>query len=347
MDVEPNPGPQHINISDLPTPSKLLFNQAKRTRLKLTRYQSHTINLLAYTNNNLIPNGLTPKCTPAIHSNNPSFWNKWQENLDILAQLQLDLLLKETNNNVTQLQSTFLKQKEELRTSLNHDSTYAELVAIIETMAFKLQLNLDKLHDKKLNIMLQSKNNTTHPVPCIRQSTEANNLSNNELTIPLADNSPGSLLNQEPILQPISSDTVNNNIEFTNPEYPNITDEDGDVAQEFYLEFGGKMIQYVPKVFTTEQFLATLQQQKEESNSLTDAISDNKTPLTASPGHHERITIHPSSTNTPPHSQKKRKNRQTRSRKKTNISNPQPEDTVINLCNVQLSDAEIKLLSEV
>ena len=102
MDVEPNPGPQHINISDLPTPSKLLFNQAKRTRLKLTRYQSHTINLLAYTNNNLIANGLTPKCTPAIHSNNPSFWNKWQENLDILAQLQLDLLLKETNNNVTQ-----------------------------------------------------------------------------------------------------------------------------------------------------------------------------------------------------------------------------------------------------
>jgi len=130
-----------------------------------------------------------------------------------------------------------------------------------------------------------------------------------------------------------------------NPEYPNTTDEDGDVAQEFYLEFGGKMFQYDPKVFTTEQFLATLQQQKEESNSLTDAISDNKTPLTASPSHHERTTTHPSSTNTPPHSQKKRKNRRTRSRKRTNISNPQPEDTVINLSNVQLSDAEIKLLS--
>ena len=145
-------------------------------------------------------------------------------------------------------------------------------------MVFKLQLNLDKLRDKKLNNELQSKNNTTHPVPCIRQSTEANNLNNTELTIPLADNSPGSILNQEPILQPISSDTVNNNIEFTNPEYPNITDEDGDVAQEFYLEFGCKVFQYDPKVFTTEQFLATLQQQKEESNSLTDAISDNKTP---------------------------------------------------------------------
>ena len=184
MDVVPIPGPQHINISDLPTSSKLLFNQAKRTRLKLTRYLSHPINFLAYTNNNLIPKGLTPKCTPAIHSNNPSFWNKWQENLDILAKLQLDLLLKETNNNVTQLQSTFLKQKEELRTSLNHDSTYAKLVAIIETMAFKLQLNLDKLRDKKLNNELQSKNNTTHPAPCIRQSTEANNLNNTELTIP-------------------------------------------------------------------------------------------------------------------------------------------------------------------
>jgi len=94
------------------------------------------------------------------------------------------------------------------------------------------------------------------------------------------------------------------------------------------------MFQYDPKVFTTEQFLATLQQQKEESNSLTDAISDNKTPLTASPGYHERTTIHLSSTNTPPHSQKKRKNCRTRSRKRTNISNPQPEDTVINLSNV-------------
>ena len=56
------------------------------------------------------------------------------------------------------------------------------------------------------------------------------------------------------------------------------------------------MFQYDPKVSTTEQFLATLQQQKEESNSLTDAISDNKTPLTASPGHHERTTTHPPST---------------------------------------------------
>ena len=47
MDVEPNPGPQQIRISNLPNSIKLLFNQVKRTRLKITRYQSHLDNLLA------------------------------------------------------------------------------------------------------------------------------------------------------------------------------------------------------------------------------------------------------------------------------------------------------------
>ena len=88
---------------------KILFNQAKITRLKITRYQSRLDNLLAYKNNNLIPKGLKPKCTPAIHSCNPSFWSKWRENLDNLASVQLDLLLDETNNCIRQLKSTFDK----------------------------------------------------------------------------------------------------------------------------------------------------------------------------------------------------------------------------------------------
>ena len=122
MDVEPNPGPQQISISNLPNSIKLLFNQAKRTRLKITRYQSRLDNLLAYKNNNLIPKGLKPKCTPAIHSCNPSFWSKWRENLDNLASVQLDLLLDEINNCIRQLKSTFDNQQKELRASLNNDT---------------------------------------------------------------------------------------------------------------------------------------------------------------------------------------------------------------------------------
>ena len=103
MDVELNPCPQQTSISNLSNSIKLLFNQAKRTRLKITRYQSHLDNLLAYKYNNLIPEGLKPKCTPAIHSCNPSSWSKWQKNLDNLASVQLDLLLDETNDCIRQL----------------------------------------------------------------------------------------------------------------------------------------------------------------------------------------------------------------------------------------------------
>ena len=77
MDVEPNRGPQQIIISNrLPAPIKQLFNEARRTKPKINRYQSHSKNLLAY-KRNLTPKGLTPKCTPAIHSNSPLFWKQW------------------------------------------------------------------------------------------------------------------------------------------------------------------------------------------------------------------------------------------------------------------------------
>ena len=160
MDVEPNPGPQQIRISNLPNSIKLLFNQVKRTRLKITRYQSHLDNLLAYKSNNLVPKGLKPKCTPAIHSSNPSFWSKWQKNLDNLASVQLDLLLDETNNCIRQLKSTFDNQQQVLRASLNNDTLNAKLSNDMEDMASKLQLNLNQLRTKKLNNMLHTRTST-------------------------------------------------------------------------------------------------------------------------------------------------------------------------------------------
>ena len=98
MDVESNPGPQRI--SDLPSSTKELFNTVKRTKLKIVRYESHLANFTTYATNNLIPKGLLPKCTPAIYSDNPLFWRKWNENLDNLARKQLQLLLEETHNHI-------------------------------------------------------------------------------------------------------------------------------------------------------------------------------------------------------------------------------------------------------
>ena len=159
MDVEPNPGPQHINISDLPPTTKQFFNQAKRTRLKITRYQSHLDNFLTYKNNNIIPKGLIPKCYPAIHSENPLFWKSWKQNLDTLAITQLDLLIQETYDNITQLNSIFCKQQQQLHTAVGDYSTYRKLTTHLEKMASNLHINLNELRAKKLqNISAISQN---------------------------------------------------------------------------------------------------------------------------------------------------------------------------------------------
>ena len=121
MDVESNPGPQRI--SDLPSSTKELFNTVKRTKLKLVRYESHLANFTTYANNNLIPKGLLPNCTPAIHSDNPLFWRKWNENLDNLARKQLQLLLEETHNHIKVLTILLNNQLENLRASVNNYST--------------------------------------------------------------------------------------------------------------------------------------------------------------------------------------------------------------------------------
>ena len=167
MDVERNPGPQQqINISDLPVSSKALFNSARRKRLKITRYQSHLYNLLTYKINTMIPKGLTPKCHPGRHSNNPLFWQRWNENLKNLAKSQLDLLLEETKNNLALLNSTFSAQKEELRQSLNDDLTYFRLCKHLENMVFNLLTNLNQRRSKKLHNLLRS----NHTAPLLHQS---------------------------------------------------------------------------------------------------------------------------------------------------------------------------------
>ena len=66
----------------------------------------------------------------------------------------------------------------------------------------------------------------------------------------------------EPILQMIPSNDSIYVLPTTHTELPDRTDEDGDVAQEFYIEFGGKMYQYDPDILTAEQFLASLKEEQ-------------------------------------------------------------------------------------
>ena len=99
------------------------------------------------------------------------------------------------------------------------------------------------------------------------------------------------------------------------------------------------MFQYDPDILTVEQFLASLKEEP-KSTSLVGINNDGRgSPISSG------TTNHPSPRNdNPPRSRKKRKNRRSRS-KRHKTSSQQPEDTVINLSNVQRSEAEIKLLS--
>ena len=99
------------------------------------------------------------------------------------------------------------------------------------------------------------------------------------------------------------------------------------------------MFQYNPEILPVEQFLASLKEKQKSTSSVGISNDGRGSPISS------RTTTHPSTRNAnPPRSRKKRKNRRSRS-KRHKTSSQQPEDTVINLSNVQLSEAEIKLLS--
>lgn len=131
----------------------------KRTKLKLVRYGSHPTNFTACVTDNVIPKGLLPKCTPAIHSNNPQFWRQWNENLNHLARKQLKLLLEETRNHVTVLTTSLNDQLETLQASVNDHLTFTILTGVIENMASNLRNNLNLLRTHKLNHLLPTINN--------------------------------------------------------------------------------------------------------------------------------------------------------------------------------------------
>ena len=96
----------------------------------------------------------------------------------------------------------------------------------------------------------------------------------------------------------------------THTELPDKTDEDGDVAQEFFIAFGGKMFQYDPDILTAEQFLAFLKEKQKSASSV--GVNNDGRGSPISPG----TTTHPSPRNdSPPGSRKKRKNRRSRSKR--------------------------------
>ena len=190
----------------------------------------------------------------------------------------------------------------------------------MEDMATKLQINLNQLRTKKLN-MLHTR------------------ISTDQATLQ-TDNSLNSFPYKEPILQMINSNDRIYVAPTTHPKHPDTTDEDGDVAQEFCIEFGGKMFQFNPEILKAEQFLTSLKAKQKSTSSVGITNDGRGSPISSG------TTIHPSPGNAnPPRSRiKKKKNGRSRS-KRHKTSSQQPEDTVINLSNVQLSEAEIKLLS--
>ena len=143
--------------------------------------------------------------------------------------------------------------------------------------------------------MLHKTNDTSETVcPCTQHSTEADDSRASQRTTPRTGNRPTVLSDQEPVLQRISFNADANVAEVTNPSHPTITDEDGDEAQEFYIEFGGKMFQYNPKILTVEHFLTILNEKEKSTSSVNASIINDPT---ASPSIN-RTTSHPSPRNT-------------------------------------------------
>ena len=100
-------------------------------------------------------------------------------------------------------------------------------------------------------------------------------------------------------------------------------------------------VKYNPKILTADHFF-TIWKEKEKENSTSSVNASEINDATASPSING-TTSHPSPRNTS-RPKIKRNNRRARS-KRHKATTMQAEDTVINLSNVQLSQAEIKLLS--
>ena len=163
-------------VSDLPPTTIELFNKVKRNKLKLVRYQSHLINFTTYSNGNLIAKGLLPKCTPAIHSNNPLLWSQWNQNLNHLAKIQLQLLIEETKNQITALKAILNEQFEALQTAVYYHATCIILSDLIDNMALNLRINLDLRCTTKLKRILPSDTRQNTPShPATRNSLPINN----------------------------------------------------------------------------------------------------------------------------------------------------------------------------
>ena len=103
-----------------------------------------------------VPQGLLPKCTPAIHSNNPLFWSQRNQTLNHLAKTQLQLLIEETENQITALETILNEQLEALKTAVYDHATYIHLSDLIDNMAFNLRNNLDLRRSSKLKRILPS-----------------------------------------------------------------------------------------------------------------------------------------------------------------------------------------------
>ena len=133
---------------------------------KVTSLTSQPIPNSQFTIGNLILEGLLPKCTPPIHSNNPLSRRQWKQNLNHLAKRQLQLLIEETQNQITALKTILNEQLEAFQTAVYDHATYILLSDLNDNMAFNLRNSLDLRCTYKLKRILPSdtrQNTPNHP----------------------------------------------------------------------------------------------------------------------------------------------------------------------------------------
>ena len=111
MDVQSEPGPDQVKVSQLPLTTCNLYNKLCRIDSHIIRSKNHLLIFRNHLKLGTLPKGYSPKINPSIGSNSRIFMDKWQSNIDNYGKMQQKLTINETELLIKSLteQSSLLK----------------------------------------------------------------------------------------------------------------------------------------------------------------------------------------------------------------------------------------------
>ena len=96
MDVQSEPGPDQVKVSQLPPTTRNIYNKLRRMDSRIIRSKNRLLIFRNHLESGTLPKGYSPKINPSIGSNRRIFTDKWQSNIDNYGKMQLKLTINET-----------------------------------------------------------------------------------------------------------------------------------------------------------------------------------------------------------------------------------------------------------